>query len=198
MTDIDKQKAVEDLKIVRTIMETCARRQQDDGIYLIIWGLLIPVATGLNYLIVYLEKWQLFGPLWGGVMLIGCVLSAVTGFRRGSDRSMTHGAKIQAAVWVVSIFSIVLLMVTGFASGDIKRNMIMTVLSLIMANAIFISGMLSGTKMLKFVSGGWWAVGILCAFLPQYTAPAVVGAATFILSFIPGLILDRRYRNERL
>jgi len=194
MTDEDREKAAGDLKVVRTIMESCAKRQQNDGIYFIIWGLLIPLATGCNYLLVYLEKWNFFGPLWAVVMLTGGSLSFLVSLRRKRRGSVTHGARVQSALWLGCCFSIVLLMAASFLSGDVKINIIMMFVAFLMANTVFISGMLSGTGILKLLSSLWWAAGIICAILPEYDAPIVLGGATFVLSFIPGLILDRRYR----
>ena len=100
MAELDGKKAAEDLHVIRSIMEKCAARQQDDGIFLIIWGLLIPVATGINYLFAYAEKWKLIGPLWGVVMLAGAVMSAVAGKRRGAGRAATKAESLQTALWV--------------------------------------------------------------------------------------------------
>ncbi|MBI9108122.1 MAG: hypothetical protein JEZ04_15340 [Spirochaetales bacterium] len=194
MNDIDRERAAENLKIVRTIMESCSRRQQDDGIHFIIWGLLIPVATGFNYLLVYLEKWKSIGLLWGTVALVGIVLSIVVSVRRRGARAETHGGRVQAAVWIACWITMMLIMAAGFITGGMKLNFMMMLIAFIMANAVFISGFLSGTRMLKLLAAGWWATGIVCAFTHEYTASIIVALATFLLSFIPGVILDRRYK----
>lgn len=196
MTDIDRKEAAENLKLVRTIMETCSRRQHDNGIHFIIWGLMIPIATGFNYLLVYLEKWKLIGPLWGIAALVGVVLSIVVSVRRRGPRVETHGAIVQVSVWIASWVTMVLMMAAGFITGGIKLNIMMMLIAFLMANAVFISGFLSGTRMLKLLAAGWWAAGIICIFTHEYKASMVVAIATFLFSFIPGVILDRKYRAE--
>ena len=198
MSNNDREKAIEDLKVVRSIMESCARRQRDTGIYFMIWGLLIPAATVVNYIIVHFERWNLFAPLWGTVIVLGCILSASTGIRRGRGGTMNHADRMQVAVWGGCIGVMAIMMALSFITGDIHLNLIMTVIALLMANAVFISAVMSGTRMLYVFAAGWAVAGIICAFLPQYTAPAVLGSVSFVLSFIPGLILELRYRNERI
>lgn len=197
MDDIDRKRAAGDLKVVRTMMENCSRRQQDDGIHFIIWGLLIPIATGFNYLLVYLEKWKMIGFLWGIAGAAGCALSIIVSIKRHRDIPSTHGGMVQASVWIASWISIILMLAAGFISGSMKLNMMMAILAFMLAGAVFVSGFLSGTAMLKYASAGWWAAGILCVFTHEYKASIVIAAATFILSFIPGVILDRRARETR-
>ena len=177
------------------MMESCSRRQQDNGIHFIIWGLLIPPATGINYLLVYLEKWNGLGPLWGVVGFLGFALSMFFSLKRRADTPSTHGGKVQAVVWIGCWISMILMIAGGFISGDMSLNMMMAVLAFMLATAVFVSGFLSGTAMLKYISAGWWAAGIICIFTHEYNASIVIGAATFLLSFIPGVILDQRARK---
>ena len=195
MTDIDRERAAEDLRVVRVMMESCARRQQDTGIYFIIWGLLIPPATGINYLLVHLEKWNGLGLLWGGVGLLGCALTILLSLKRQRYIQHTHGARVQGIVWIGSWVSIILMIGGGLISKDMSINMTMAVLAFMLATAIFVSGFLSGTVMLKYIAVGWWVTGIICIFTHAYDASIVIAVATFFLFFIPGIILDQRSRE---
>ena len=84
-------------------------------------------------------------------------------------------------------------------TDQINLRVLMMIISFLLANALFVSGFLSGTLLLKLAASGWWAAGIICLFVGEYTSPAVVAAATVLFTFIPGVILDRRHRkNERV
>ncbi len=198
----EKQRAEDDLKLIRSVMEACARKQQDNGIYHILWGSLIPAMTAVTYVLVSLKKFRFIGPLWGISMVLGAAAGILIGIKR-RRRVPSQADRFHSAIWLAAGGSICVVFILGYlpffsAGRNIPLNILMMMLSFLLANAVFISGTLSAAGVLKFSAAGWWIAGIICFFMPQYRAPLVVAAATLLFELIPGIVLDRRYRNERL
>ena len=199
MTDKEREiasKAAEDLSIVRSIMEGCAARQEDSGIYMVVWGLLVPFAAGLNYFLVNLGLWNLSGPLWAVVMIAGGILSFAIGRRRRGERVSSRGGLMQASVWAAGWVGILVVLAVGFISGRMGLNSMMLFIGCSLAAAFFVSGFMSGTSVMKLAACGWWIAGITAFFSPVYSSPLVIAGATVLFTFIPGLILDKKYRSH--
>ncbi len=198
----ERQGAEDDLKVIRSVMEACARKQQDSGIYYILWGSLIPAMTAVTYVLVSLKKFRFIGPVWGISMILGVAAGILIGIKR-RKRVPSRADRFHSAIWLAAGGSICVIFLLGYlpffsAGRSIPLNILMMMLSFLLANAIFVSGTLSAAGVLKFSAAGWWIAGIICFFMPQYRAPIVVAAATLLFELIPGIVLDRRYRNERL
>ncbi len=193
---IDQEKAFNDLDIIKKVMSSCAQKQEYDGIHFKIWGLLIPGATFLNYILTYFDlvSNKLIWILWIAVMIFGISLSIYFAVKRRKANTRSMGSKLLTATWGSSWISIAVLMAAGIISPALTMNGIMMMIALILAGGFFISGTLSGKRMLKITAAGWWALSIVIIVVPISLAPIFLAAATFFLSFIPGLILDRDYR----
>ncbi|MCF6334722.1 MAG: hypothetical protein L3J12_03160 [Spirochaetales bacterium] len=195
---MDIEKAIGDLELINNVMASCARKQEDYGVYFKIWGLLIPVAAVLNYLLVYAGKSSLVWFSWAAAMIFGILLSISISRKRKEGNADSTGAKLLTALWGSSWISIAVLMSVGMISRVLTLNGVMFTIPLIMAGSFFISGVLGGSSMLKVVAAGWWVSGVINAFLPPFWAPVFLAGSTFFLSFIPGLLLDRRYRIKKM
>jgi len=191
-----KNQAVEDLKFVRKVMENCARKQQDDGVYFIIWGLLIPIATIVTNVCIHFEQYKLIGLVWLLSCLIGTFTSVFIGIKQNIKKTASQGVKLQSIIWLSCYISMLLMAISAFISKAIGFNEIMAMLSFILAIGVFISGFLSGTKLLRFMAIGWWITGMVCAFTKNYDASIVVTISTFCLFFIPGIILHLRSKKN--
>ncbi len=195
---MDSEKAIGDLELIKNVMASCARKQEDTGVYFKIWGLLIPGAAVLNYLLVYAGMSTMVWLFWAIVMVSGVLLSIyISRTRKGGNVNST-GAKLLSALWGSSWISIVVLMFVGMLSRALSLNAAMVTVSIIMAGAFFVSGALGGSRMLKIVAAGWWVSGVVNAFVPPVWAPVILAGSTFFFSFIPGVLLDRRYRMTNM
>ena len=192
----NQEKAFNDLDLIKKVMSSCAQKQEYDGIHFKIWGVLIPGATFLNYILTYFDlvSKRSIWILWIAVMIFGILLSIHFAQRRKKVNSSSMGSKLVTATWGSSWISITLLMAAEIFFPVLKMNVIMMMIALILAGGFFISGTLSGKRMLKITAAGWWALSIVIIVVPISLAPIFLAAATFFLSFIPGLILDRDYR----
>lgn len=195
--DEQKSQAVEDLKFVRKIMENCAKKQQDDGIYYIVWGGIVPIATVLTYLFIQLEKFTAISWLWVFSIALGFVISFFVGKNRNTKKAQTQGEKLQSIIWLACYISLFLMAVSAYISKTIGFNETMAMLSFILAIAVFVSGFLSGTTLLKIMAIGWWITGFICSFTTGYNASIVVAISTFCLFFIPGIILYNRAKKTK-
>ena len=193
---IDQEKALNDLDLIKKVMSSCAQKQEYDGIHFKIWGLLIPGATFLNYILTYFDLVSkiFIWILWIAVMIFGITLSIYFARRRKKVNKSSMGSKLVTATWGSNWISIALLMAAGIILPVLKMNVIMMMIALILAGGFFISGTLSGKRMLKITAAGWWILSILIILVPASLAPIFLAFATFFLSYIPGLLLDREYR----
>ncbi len=195
---MDDDKVFSDLELIKNVMASCSRKQEDNGVYFKLWGILIPAATLLNYLLVYIGKSFMIWILWAVIMISGILLSTRISMKRKTVNTSSTGSKLISAIWGSSWISIALIVTVGMVSGILNLNAEMFMISTVMAVAFFVSGVLAGNSMLKIAAAGWWIFGAAIVFVPSVWAPALLGGGTFFLSFIPGLLLDRAYRIKNL
>ncbi len=193
---MDDEKVIGDIELIKKVMLSCARKQESNGIYFKIWGLLIPVATILDYIIVSAGKGNLIWLLWGITMLTGIVLSIRIARNRKGINTSSLGSKILSAVWINSWISIAAAIVLSIVFNVLPLNALMVFIAFIMAGSFYISGVLGESRILKVSAAGWWITGAAAAFIPLFWSSVLIAVSTFLFSFIPGLLLDRSFNRK--
>ncbi len=196
MDGMNREKAMEDLEVIRRVMEGCIQVQEREGIYFKIWGLLIPGAFIGNLVLVHFGRMYLAGFLWVAAMIAGIVASILGASRRKRVNHRSTGASLQKSIWLGSWISIAVVLTAGMTSRVVTISGSMMMIALVMGGSYFTSGTLSGSRMLRLAAVLWWVTGIITVFIPGEWAPYLVAAGTFFLSLIPGVILDRAYRKN--
>lgn len=180
----------------------------EGGIYFLLWGLLIPVATVLSYVLGAAGMPWAVGIVWliagSGGGFAGSILSR----RRNPEGIGTLGARLYTAIWLSLGSALLVLVIAGLLpfvlqgaglnqTPGITLQEALFVVTVLMGMSFMISGTFASLWYMRLLSILWWGAGLGVLLVPAFWAPAVVAATTAILNIIPGLVLSRRYKAKQ-
>ena len=111
--------------------------------------------------------------------------------RKCKDKSKTKsiGPKILGSIWLACGITMTIFGFIGTISGAIKGVYVSPVLSLVLAIAYFVSGVIYEYKRLRNLSIGWWTGAIFLFFYPSQYTTLIMALMMIGLQIIPGIIL---------
>jgi len=180
----------------------------EGGVYFILWGLLIPVATALSYVLGAAGMGWAVAVVWVITWLSGGAGSAFLSRRRNPDGVGALAGKLYNGLWI-SLGSGLLVLVAATVLPMIGTALDLTEVTglglkdalfgigLLMGLAFMVSGAFSSLRWMRPLALLWWVAGLVALFVPLIWAPAVIATATAVLNLIPGIILSKRYRSRR-
>jgi len=197
----DQQKAMEQLQTIKTFFEEGQKNLHESGFLFMFWGILIPGATLVFY---YLADIFGFGhPLvasfWPAVSFAGSLVSWIVGSRSGKrSRTKGYALKINSLMWIGFLISILILFLVQFMGKAEVSPAFLSYIALLLGLAYWIHGSMIQLAWFRFVSVVWWITAVMIAGRDWFTASILLAGATFLCSFIPGLILYRTqdHRNK--
>lgn len=192
-----QKKALQDLQTIKTFIEEGQKSLGDNGFHFILWGLLIPCATLVFYLLLDLvgTTYPLFiTAFWPVVSLCGALVSILVGVFSGKkDKIKGYAQKISTQLWIGFLITLFIISIIPFLlSGQIVPGFL-GYIALVLGLAYWVYGSIIQLVWFRTISFVWWATAILIAVSTEwFTVSVIMAAATFVCSFIPGLILFRR------
>ena len=187
----------ESLRVIQSMIATSRRRFNQNGLYLILWGLLLIPGFVATYLV---EKAILqfeVGYVWMGIVVVGFVGSFVIGYTQGRNRSKSwsHLDAIFGFTWLAFIIGWLMVQFLAPMQGGWG-----IVIFLLAANAVFISGITVQFKPLIF-GGILMYVAVLSLFLMLPNLPAehlLIQAGALLVGYvIPGIMLNRYVQQQK-
>ena len=194
---MDRERARSDLEYIRRTMQSVRRRNTVDGIYSVIWGILVPVCTALN--------WRLAGIMpspvivWWIGLPAGGIISAFVGWRRSRGEARKPLMPEARMYYTVGALLISLWLIT-YVMGSVFRlfstPQSLYILGLLLSVGYCLQAAFGGFKGLYLPALGWLVVAILQLLLPWPLSSLVFGFSCIPLQLVPGLVLTRMYRLE--
>lgn len=189
------------LEYIRCVMQSLRRRNAIQGMYYLIWGIVIPLCTALSWWMESAGYGNFIGINWIVGMSCGAVCCAVVGWSRSrsKDSSKVRSGEIHLyyTSWILFSVTSLLTILVGWVFGRFSVQEGLFILSLLLATAYAFDAAYSGLYWLFAVAVGWLLVGCIGLWLPLQEASRLFGFATLPLELIPGLLLNRMYRKER-
>ena len=197
---MDEQQAMSNLEYIRSVMRDVRRRNIIDGVYYLIWGIVIPACTALTWWLGFTGREGTIGTVWLIGMIAGALCCFVTGWSRSrgeASESMRPESRLYNTVWILfGVTGLTTMIVSwGFAKLTLTESLFVLGLLLTMVHAVDAS--FSGMRWMYAIAAGWLIFGTLGLWLPFLPAALLFGFATIPLGLIPGIILTRIYRRER-
>jgi len=186
---MDEKAAVEELAFIKNIIKDSRNSFALNGKPYIFWGILIVVGLFLQYSSDILDFRYMFF-VW--LLLIGIGWAyAYFESRKHKQKSKTTSlaGKILGSVWLACGISMTIIGFLGTISGAIKGVYVSPVLSLVLAIAYFITGVLYDYKWQRNLSFGWWLGAIFMFFFPGKYSTLIMAFMMIVLQIIPGIIL---------
>ena len=196
---MDRERARSDLEYIRRTMQSVRRRNTEDGIYSVIWGILVPVCTALNWRLGAAGIMPSPEIVWWIGLPAGGIISAFVGWRRG--RSGARGplmpeARMYYTVGALLLFIWLITYVMGLVFRLFSTPQSLYILGLLLSVAYCLQAAFGGIKGLYLLALGWLVVAILQLLLPRPLSSLVFGFSCIPLQLVPGLLLTRMYRLE--
>ena len=176
---------------------TVARILIDDGKGFIFWGILVTVGLLLTYSAIAGEWTISLAWLWPGLIGFGWIYTLVTEIRSERKRkTKTFAGKIMGGLWLSIGISATILGFVGTLSGAYHGVYISPLISIVLGIGSY-AGLLYGKSWLSLLSIGWWAGAIIMFFMHNLETLLIMIGMMFFLQIIPGIILFKRFKNEK-
>lgn len=190
---MDQQSAIEDLALIKRVIEESRKFTFENGKYYLLWGILVSLSIFIDYSKVLSSNIGLSGWwFWIVIVGIGWVISIFFAIREPAKPiSWPIGAKLIALVWAsCGVASSIIGFIAPF-TGALQLWAICPVIAAIMGSAFTISSLIYRLKWVTLVGIGWW-IGSLCMFFMRdmNTLP-MFGVMMIVLQVIPGFVFYR-------
>ncbi len=196
--DMNRDQAMQDIQTIKSFLEQGQRKLEDSGFHFIFWGLVIPAGfvafsliaphTGFDSLFA-----RLFWPVLYG---IGAVVSLVAGMRTPRATGSSRFAdSVSTALWIGNLVAVGVLFAVLFLSQTGVTVLFMAMIAVILGLAYWVYGTVISLRWFSLLGLLWWGAALVIALAPIQSAGAILAAATFMCSFIPGCILFARKRK---
>lgn len=196
---MDENKALEELKFIKKVIDESKRTIIDNGMGYIVWGILIVIGLLSTYLSIVNKSYFAYGYNWFIVIGIGWLYSFFEVRREKKVLPVvTFSARIVGAVWFATGIVMTILGFVPTLTGAIHGVYVSPLMAVILGIPFYLTGVLYGIRFIKYLSIGWWAGGIVMFIYPgMYSLVLMAGMIIFFQVF-PGIFLYRKFKNEKL
>jgi len=194
---MDEQRAREDIKLIRDMLERTRKATAESGTLFIFWGIWMILAISCMYGLVFLHREDLIWLNWTVFGVIGWIYTAVNRIRQGRvQRTRTY---LQTAVGYVSIACAIGYVLAAFAFPLLKvysYEVISAVIALISGIGLFTLGGLFRMPLLLWSGVLWWLGAIGMAFIPGDWRGLGLVPLMIVGYLVPGLSFRIRFRRN--
>jgi hypothetical protein len=194
----EHDQALEDLRLIRRMIDDTRQTAGQLWVYLSIWGGLGIVASIVSHWLVLLARYEQISSVWGLYVLVGGVLSFAFARRIGrQERVLSFVDRSLAMTWIAIGITIVLLMVASLALGAAAS--VPPFVAFLLGAGLFISGALIEWRPLYAAAVIWWVGGLVMLMRPHevFLIETVLLLGGYL---VPAYILsrqpDRRARGD--
>ena len=182
----------ESLALIQSMIDTARNKVAEDGFQFLLWGVLVIIASLLNYLMVWQGYADKAGLVWMLLPIVGWPVSYIYEKRKANTAKVeTYADRSTGYVWIA--YGITMFF-TIFYSVYIKASPIPFIL-LLTGMATFTSGLTLQFKPLIWGGVAIWIIAIVTFF----TDPAMhllLNALAIVVGYIiPGIMLRRQAKS---
>lgn len=196
--DMNRDQAMQDIQTIKSFLEQGQRKLEDSGFHFIFWGLVIPAGfIAFSLIAPRLGFDSLFARLFWPVLCgAGAVVSVVAGVRTPRATGASRYAdNVSSALWIGNLVAVGVLFVILYLSQSAVSVSFVAMIAVILGLAYWVYGTVISLRWFSLFALLWWAAAIGISLATIQSAGAVLAAATFVCSFIPGCILFVRKRK---
>lgn len=185
----------ESLSIIQSIIDQRKQKYEQNGIFLIIWGLLIAIAGTVQYIMIQNGQANISWYAWVFTMIPGTVLTFIVGFVQGKKKAM----KNERSDWLGLVWALAgaLALCTGFFFGNKFGIGFTAVLYL----PFCIAAMASALTLRNYLWIGLTIVGTIISyasvFIPGTYHPLVAVCVAVLLFLTPGIQLYLAHKKRQ-
>ena len=188
----------EEIAFIKNIIRESRSSFALNGKPFIFWGIIIVVGLLMEFLRrFFLPEFHSMYFVWILLIAVGWIYAYIES-RKHKNRSKAKslGPKILGSIWLACGISMTIIGFIGTISGAIKGVYVSPVLSLMLAIAYFVSGVIYEYKWLRNLSIGWWLGAIVMFFFPSQFTTLIMALLMIFLQIVPGIILLKIVRKN--
>jgi len=188
-------KPEESIKIIQQMIKASQQQYADNGIYMIIWAIVLILASIVNYFLLtinldghILNQW--INITWTSSLVLGGIISFIVGIRQSKKEIITtHIGNLLKYMWIG--FVVVLSFTILFSA--LNKNSPIPFILILTAFAIYIFAL--GIKYSPFILGSVCVLilGVIAFWVNYSTQLLAFGFAILLGYLIPGIMLYRKY-----
>ncbi|MBC8401768.1 MAG: hypothetical protein H8E14_09800 [Candidatus Marinimicrobia bacterium] len=188
----------EQLKVIQDMLEKTRRSVADNGIFLILWGWLVMVASMGQYVFVYFNRPEWIWLNWLVLMVGGGIVSAILGLRADKIAGVkTFASQAISALWIACGLAIFLIAFVALPLGVITMPALNPMIMIILWIGIFVMARIIEWKPLQWSGLVWFAAAIISMNIPWYYHGWVMAITLIPGYLIPGYSMRRIYMTEK-
>lgn len=198
MNEKEQESAIQDIETIKTFLDKGQMNLYETGFHFMLWGLLIPLSTLVYPLITAKFGYRSLIAIlfWPAISAAGGIASYVYGSRFGKKHDKGFASRLNKLLWLGFLLTVVCMYGVVFFNKTIPEPILLSYIALLLGLAYWIHGSLLQLTWFQLVSLLWWCAAILISGKNWETASRIMGITTFLCSFIPGFILNRRSRRS--
>ena len=194
----EKMTPEESLLLITSVIEETKQRFQENGHIIILWGTLIFIVMVSQYIFVLLGWYKLFDIAWTCILFpLGGIYTFIYGWKKHKKNNVPRtiiGNLIGTMGWVVSIN----LATLGFLFKNKFGEALAPVFLILWALFFILTGI--SIKFKPIIIGGILLnlMGYAAFYINGQYHGLILAAGGVIGMIIPGILLNRANRNERV
>ncbi len=191
-----EHRAVEqEIAIIKRMIEKTRRETAESGHFFIAIGIFSICCIALLGLLNFYQFTNLELPIVIIMFVGNGLIGYITVFRKSKKEKVRSYLKtICYSIWAgCAIPAVIVFFLPYF--GVIPGNLVGIFSTLIMGIAVFSTGVIFESRFIIWSSFAWWAGALVMALVKVIPQSFVMVVVIFIGWVMPGIILNRRYRN---
>ncbi len=194
---MDQQSAIEEIALIRRVMEESRRFTFDNGKYYLTWGVLITAAIFAEYGAILTGKESFSVWIWVISIGLGWLISMIMGMREPSKPDgWPIGAKLIGLIWVSSGVSMTIIGFVAPYSGALHAWAICPAIATVMGGAYTISSLVYRMKWVTMVGVAWWVGGLVMFEVRGIETLPIFGGMMIFFQIVPAIAFYTIWKRE--
>lgn len=192
MEDLTSQ---DSLKIIQAVIDQRKRKYEENGAFLLFWGVLIMIAGIAQYAMIQMGNGNISGYAWLFTMVPGAIISYISGYKK-AKKAVKKERTTDMLGWVWA-FAGALALANGFFFGS-KFGIGFT---FVLFAPFCIAAMASALSLRNYL---WICLVILATilayislYIPWHYHPLISASIAFLAFLLPGLQLYLNYKKRK-
>lgn len=192
---MERQDAIEELALIRRVIDESRRFTFDNGRYYLMWGVLVAVAIFVQYGAILARTEWISAWIWIVTIGVGWLASILMGMReKSSPGAWPVGAKLIALIWASSGISMTIIGFVAPSTGALQPWAICPAIATVMGGAYAISSLVYRLRWVTMIGIAWWVGALVMFIVKGITTLPIFGAMMILFQVVPGLVF---YRNSK-
>lgn len=183
------------LKIIQTVIDQRKQKYEENGAFLIFWGILIMIAGVSQYTMIQLDKGDISGYAWLFTMVPGAIISYVWG-TMNAQKAKKHHKNYELTGWIWA-FAGILAMTTGFFFGN-KFGIGFTAM---LFTPFCMAAMASALATKNFLWVSLTIIGTIVGYSSVFISfiyhPLISALVAFLVFLLPGIQLHLNHKKRK-